>query len=271
MWAITMMRDEQDVAWQVLAHMAEEWVDGIIVADNGSTDGTHDLIMQAKSELSVPMVVLDDPEVGYYQSRKMTELARLAAESYGAHWIVPFDADELWFSHLNRLGLVLREQEEIDVVEVEMFDHVPTWIDETTGTAFSSMVYRKTERNDFRKVAFRWQPGAEIKQGNHGVYLPSPRRAPETEEALGLEIRHFPYRSAEQFRRKAINGAEAYAATDLDVSIGAHWRQYGEIYRRHGAEGITAVFERYHASISPTDDGLVHDPAPFLRWSRGGA
>ncbi len=81
-----------------------------------------------------------------------------------------------------------------------------------------------------------------------------------------LQVRHFPYRSAAQFVRKAITGAAAYACTDLPPDQGAHWRAYGEIAERHGTEALADVFREHFWFRSPTDSGLVHDPAPYMRW-----
>jgi hypothetical protein len=41
--------------------------------------------------------VVTDREPAYFQAAKMTRLARAAARA-GADWVVPFDADELWFA-----------------------------------------------------------------------------------------------------------------------------------------------------------------------------
>ena len=86
-FGICMTRDEDDIIGPVIEKMLLQ-VDHIIVADNGSTDKTREILD------SLPITVVDDPERGYFQSRKMTALAHLAAEK-GATWIVPFDSDEV--------------------------------------------------------------------------------------------------------------------------------------------------------------------------------
>jgi hypothetical protein len=111
-------------------------------------------------------------------------------------------------------------------------------------------------------VAFRWEPGAVVHQGNHGVDLPS--RAISVD--LGFEVRHFPYRSPEQMVRKARNGAAAYRAADLPETLGAHWRSYDALIDRFGEQALHDVFRQYFWAFSPVDFGLVHDPAPYLRW-----
>lgn len=278
-WAVSMMRDEADVARAVLDHLADEGVDGIIVADNRSTDGTRDILEDARSSLACQLVVIDDPEVGYFQARKITALAALAAEQ-GAQWIVPFDADEVWYSRGDRLASDLRRMPDgTDVVSAGMLNHFCTALDLDDPCPFRSMTYRRSEPNPMGKVAFRWSDNAEVHQGNHLVTFggrliarqvhgsgpPLPGRDQHLPNLV--EIRHFPYRSASHMVRKARNGAEAYRATDLPADVGAHWRQYGELIDRLGEGAMADVFREHFWFLSPTDSGLVLDPAPFRRFA----
>lgn len=255
-WAVTMVKDEADVIAGTLAHMADEGVAGIIVADNGSTDGTRDIIDSL--DLSCQLVVVDDPDPAYHQSEKMTALAGRAARC-GATWIVPFDADEIWVAP-HRVADVL-EAMPCDIVTAQLYDHRPSAADPADPDPFRSIVWRERKPAGLPKVAFRWHPDAVIHQGNHGVTIPGSWTLP------GLEVRHFPYRSADQFVRKAANGAAAYrAAPDLPEDMGLHWRQYGQLLDAHGPEVLADVFRQHFWRLSPFDAGMVRDPAPYLRW-----
>lgn len=255
-FGISMVKDEADVVEGTLRHMAGE-VDHLIVADNASTDGTRDILAALADEL--PLTVIDDPETAYYQSFKMSRLADRAAEA-GAVWIVPFDADELWVAP-DRIADFLAGVT-AGIVEANLFNHIATSLDEPGTDPFRTMVWRQRNPGALPKVAFRWEPGAAVHQGNHGVDLPS---NPDT--AHGLEVRHFPMRSPQQMVSKARNGAAAYAATDLPEHQGSHWRQYGALLDRLGEQAMHDVFREHWWHLSPTDSGLVHDPAPYMRWS----
>jgi hypothetical protein len=265
-WAVTMVRDEADVIGGTIRHLINEGVDGIIVANNGSTDQTWGEAAAAAHGSGVQLRMVEDPEVAYYQSRKMTALASWAHDE-GATWIVPFDADELWYARgEDRLADYLRSlPPKVGVVRAELYNHFATSIDVPDPSPFRSLVYRQREPGALPKVAVRWCPELVIHQGNHSATHPAMSQ-PGGAIDSAVELRHFPFRSFEQFVRKARNGAEAYKATDLDPSVGAHWRQYGEILERHGEDALREVWERWYHFLSPTDGGLVYDPAPFMRW-----
>jgi len=265
-WAVSMFKDEQDVAEGVIKHLIDEGVDGIIVADNLSQDATRERILGCRDYAAthgVRLVLEIDDEPGYYQSRKMTALAAKAVEM-GATWIVPFDADEIWYA-TDRLGVVLRGMEPtIDVVTVPITNHFPSGIDPVGDDPFRTIQWRQKDSQRLPKVAFRWMEGCVIEQGNHGVYFPRPAKFHKNS---GVALRHFPYRTFDHFKQKAINGKAAYiAAKDLPEDMGMHWRQYGQILEQHGEDALHGVFTSYFWFLAPLDAGLIHDPAPYRRW-----
>src|ERR1019366_3355127 len=102
--AILLVKNEADVIGLNLRHLIAQGVDHVIVADNLSTDDTHDILEAAADVL--PVTVVYDDEIGYFQSRKMTNLAAMAGEM-GATWCLPVDADEIWFSPFGTVAHVL--------------------------------------------------------------------------------------------------------------------------------------------------------------------
>lgn len=256
-WGVTMVRDEADCIAGTLRHMADE-VDHLLVADNLSTDGTREILAELADTL--PLTVVDDLDPAHYQSRKMSALAAQAAEQ-GATWIVPFDADEIWYARSGRLYEVLPALPPANVALAQLTNHYSTAVDPDETDPFLRMVWRDRDPLGLPKVAFRWEHDAVIHEGNHGVTLPS-----GSHEVWALEIRHFPYRSPEQFVRKARNGAAALTQTDLPDGVGAHWRSYGALLDRFGEDTLGDVFREHFWHLSPTDSGLVLDPAPYMRW-----
>ncbi len=218
MWAVGLVRDEADIVETVIMNLLDQGVERVVIADNLSADGTTDIIEGLAR--SYPVTVLRDRLGAHYQAEKTTLLARAAARA-GAGWVLPFDADEIWRATTGTLSQWLASCP-ADVVQVPVLNHVPTAGDDAgEPDPVRRQRWRKVEPNRLHKVVFRAHPRARLHQGNHGVDRRGPRQR-------GLEIRHFPYRSEEQFLRKVRQGSAALAATDLGAEVGKHWRGLGE-------------------------------------------
>lgn len=239
---VSMVKDEADILGRILAHMLDEGVDHLIVADNLSTDGTRQILDDYSR--TAPVTVVSDHEVGHYQGRKMTNLAHQAG-AIGATWIVPFDADEWWYSPFGSLKEVIGSST-ADVLTAATYQHVSTPGDNLDDEPIRRMTYRVPEPKNLPKVAFRYQPECRLHEGNHDVDLP--RKAREDGK---LEIREFQYRSFEQMRRKVRNGKAAMDATNLHETYGAHWR-------RMGAMNDEELLAEWHGILDTP--GLIYDP-----------
>ena len=267
--AVAMVRDEEDVVGSTVAHMLDE-VDAVIVADNLSTDGTRAILNQLAADSSGRLLVVDDPDPAYRQSEKMTELARRARLQLSAEWVVPFDADEWWYSPFGRIADVLAEvAEQWLVVPAPLFDHVATAIDPDEVDPIRRIGWRRRHANPLPKVACRWRADLVIEQGNHGANYRG--RATRFDELL--VVRHFPYRSIDQLVRKVRNGAAAYRAAgdSLPESLGAHWRQWGDLLDAEGEPAIAELFRTWYWRQNPLEPqragdeilpALFFDPAP---------
>lgn len=262
---ITMVRDEADIIGTTIRHMMTQ-VDGLIVANNRSVDGTNDILYDLQLENpDYPLTVMFDDEVGYMQSEKMTRMAHAAGRDLGATWIVPFDADEIWYSQWGRLGSFLESLGD-DLVKANLFDHVCTGLDDLDEP---DPVRRIRWRRDYcaplPKVACRYSPDLVIGMGNHEAW--HAEDGPMKVSGYRVAIRHFPYRSVDQLCRKIANGAEAYAATDLPVNYGAHWRQWGQILDQSGPDAIAELFHKWYWREEPglriTIEGEPAGPLKF--------
>lgn len=201
-YGVSMVKDEADIIADTIANLIDQGVSRFLILDNNSTDETPEILA------GFPQVeVIPDPEVGYYQSRKITDLACRAARE-GATWVVPFDADEHWYGVDGWLSDVFAAQpDEVTVLGAQVWSQ---W-----------GVYREEAPHALRKVAFRAHPNVQVAQGNHNVTRPGARV-----DGL-IEIRERQYRSFEQFCRKVRHGKVAYDATNMHRQEGAHWRRYG--------------------------------------------
>src|SRR5215475_7321698 len=90
--AITCVKNEIDIVEAFVRHNARH-VDTLVVVDDGSTDGTYDVLRSLRAS-GLPLVVMREPSVGDEQARSMTRLMHMAVHQLGADWVVPIDADE---------------------------------------------------------------------------------------------------------------------------------------------------------------------------------
>ena len=145
--AVTMVKDEADIIGRVITHLLEQEVDRVILAELAS---------------KYPVTVVQDNLAAYYQSEKMTALAKLA-RNHGAKWVIPFDADELWFAPGATLASYLRASDKKQF-RAAVHNAIPT---ETAG------VWRLDQRAaSLPKTAVATLPGMNISMGNHFVDRP---------------------------------------------------------------------------------------------------
>lgn len=282
--AVMLVKDEADIIGYTVEHLLGQ-VDHVIVADNGSTDGTKDIlgrIQESVSDGGFRLTLIDDDNPAYYQSQKTTELAMLALEA-GHSWVVPCDADEWWYATDGRRladfldGLA----PDVQIVEALLYNHIPTALDppaecaacgstgfrsrrdgihclqchgEVAPSPFRRLGWRKREHGALPKVAARLRPDLVIEPGNHGASTQGTAL-----RSGGFAVRHFSWRSPDQYVRKIRNGERAYAATDLPPSLGTHWR----MWEGQPDEALEDHFRTWFWSSSPTaDSSLIYDPAP---------
>jgi glycosyltransferase involved in cell wall biosynthesis len=251
--AVMMVRDEADVLPGTLDWLRTQ-VDEIYVLDNRSVDGSREIAEAAGA------VVRDDPEVGYFQSRKTSLLAREAYDA-GHAWVVPVDADEIWAAPEGRtLSAWLGSQgPDVLVARAVLLNYVPTSLDDPgEPNPLRRLRWRFVEPGALPKVACRAKRSLTIHAGNHGADYGSPRRPFGID---GLTVRHFSWRTEAQYVRKIRNGIEAYAATDLPETTGAHWRAWD------GAtdDEIGAHFREWFYVDDPyARNDLVYDPLDAL-------
>lgn len=236
-----MVRNEERRIAGSIRRLLDDGIDHVIVADNLSTDGTPDVLRELARDH--PITVVSDDESAFYQGPKVSLLARAAARC-GAAWIVPFDADELWFATEGSIAETLHELEG-DVAVTAMFDFLPRVDQERVADPFVEFT-RRTVTPVTRKIAFRAHLMASVASGSH--WASQPGRQVEGK----LFIRHYPFLDFEHFVRKARGGTEAIEATDLSAEIANHWRRWARMHD-------VALDEEWRAIC---DVESVEDPLP---------
>jgi hypothetical protein len=241
--------NEADIIRSTVTHLLGQ-VDHVVVYDNLSTDGTYEILKE------LPVELHRDEEPGYIQHEKFSRWAADALEA-GFKWVVPCDADEIWYWRRGTVKERLEAEKKADLVEVVRYDHVRTPLDpEDEPDPVLRLGWRKRHSSAL-KVACRLEPGLIISPGAHAAWY----HVPFVEEPLrsqGLEARHFQYRDDERWVRRRREGALALRAGGLPESVAGHWRRSevltdAEVLAE--ARGLWSDNPRYDRSV-------VFDPAP---------
>lgn len=260
-----LIRNEIDIIADFLTYHLAQGVDYIIVTDNGSTDGTLDVVARFVPTGRVCLLVEEDQD--YRQYAWVTRMARLARDLLKADWIINSDADEFWHAEGGNLKAVLA-QAEADVLMVRRRNMIPPQegippqagrggdvLADGTLAVLAPVADRnrsKLIRTVSAKAVCRADGFVAIGQGNHEATYDRP--VSQADEPR-LTIYHYPIRTYAQFEAKVIQGGAAYARnTEFDRSVGGHWRRW---YATWEAGGLRAEYESIVLDAEARDAALA--------------
>lgn len=262
-----MVRDEIDIIAAMLEHHIAQGVDLIIATDNGSVDGTTEVL---KDYAAAGYVELHhDPEHRKQQGERVTAMARRAFTEHGADWVINADADE-FFVPVDR-SLTLRDCLERIGTELGAFTVPVTNLvgpPAERGSGIDRLVYRDLRTDEqLQAIGIHAQPtpnaihrgDAEVtvSQGNHVVSIPS---TAQPDAAVAIEVLHLPWRSWEQLQQKVTHAGRAYEASPTLRPSKNHHGMWD--YRRQQAGRLRHAFGLRQPTSAEleSDDGFEYDP-----------
>jgi glycosyltransferase involved in cell wall biosynthesis len=206
-------------------------VDGFVVTDNNSNDGTREVFEKYRRKGWIRKVI-DEPANDNFQVKWVDRMAKCIVTDYHADWIINADADEFWVPTSGNLKTELTSSS-ANVIRCPIHNILPA--NEARFYENNLMVMRQLDSklyglaafNSFGaslpKVIHRTEGYQSIHMGNHDVNMERKRAQPSTD----VMIYHFNIRSCEHFKRKMlVGGAGLEKNTVLDKSIGAHMRYF---------------------------------------------
>jgi glycosyltransferase involved in cell wall biosynthesis len=214
-----MIRDEADILPAWLAYHVAQGIDVLVVTDNGSVDGTREILEEFAATADIVVDLRHDPVHKKQQSATVTAMARDAYTVHGADWVVNADADE--FLAATDRSLDLRTVfERLDPAVRAFVVPVVNMVGPLAlrGAGLERLVWRDERTVDeLRAVGLLAHPSGNaihvgdpdvaVVQGNHLVTMAAGDAPPE---ALALEVLHFPWRSWEQYAHRVEIAGRAY-------------------------------------------------------------
>jgi len=257
-----MVRDEADIIRPMIEHHLDQGVDVLIVTDNGSVDGTAEILGEFAERGLIDL--RHDPVQRKQQSSVVTGMARDAATRYGADWVVNADADEFWVTRDPALTL----KQAFEHIDPALRAFAVPVVDMTgpaalAGTGLQRLIYRDERTvEQLNAVGLHahstpdavhvGDPDIEVAQGNHFVNLES---AGEPDPAYAVEVLHFPWRSWRQFAHKVENAGRAYESNpELTPSPNHHGMRD---YRRLRAGTLLASYLVRNPTAEELERGLA--------------
>ncbi len=261
-----LVKNEEAMIERNLQFHKQMGVDGFIVTDNNSSDGTMRILEKYK-QMGWILEIIEEKATGYEQKRWVDRMVEKAKRLYKADWIINADADEFWYARSGSLKNELSATR-ANVVRCpwqNMFpeDGLPFWkwthhvCPVPDYTPYDLSPYAIYERRN-KKVAHRADGYIQISMGNHKVAM-FPRRTIWSEDIV---IYHFTIRGRQQFIDKMVQGGRELEKHEGKHG-GRHWRYFYDLYKQGKLE---AEYERV-IGLNSYDklcrDGYIKPCAPL--------
>jgi hypothetical protein len=223
---VTKVRNEIEVIESSLRYHHAQGVDFFVVIDNGSTDGTLEILKAYRDAGLLHLMEEPGEDVWKLAHEWVTRMARMAAEDFGADWVIHADGDEFWWPIRGNLKESLATvPDEYEVVVAPRPEFLPA---PHGPGGFPERLTLRERRSRLRpKVAHRGMADVALRSGGHDVQLADSNRAglgaAQSAKAImrmsaddlaagsgrlvwsplfPCRVLHFPVRSFDHYRRR---------------------------------------------------------------------
>jgi Glycosyl transferase family 2 len=219
---LMVVRDEIDIIEQNIDFHRRLGIEHFVVTDNGSVDGTRDVLAEFIRRLGKSIVVIDDAEPGHHQSVRVNRMIQIAKKRFRPRWIISSDADEFWYPASGRYDSEIDGRKNI----LNCFWHNFLPRPDTPWQQFTDVGEMPGYHARMSKAFCLARGLVGMYSGNH-----ESRSIPRIASASdNIRVYHYPVRSYEQFERKVVQGHRAALKASFETSAAWHWAAYYEAW-----------------------------------------
>lgn len=223
--AVSVVKNEADIIESFIRHTLA-WTDHHLVFDHDSRDGTREILGSLQRE-GLPITLFRDDSPGHLQQVRSNYLTRLAAQEYGADWVLPLDADEI-LTGPDRANLetCLQRAGSTRPASLPLHEYCLTTADDPAVlNPVQRLHHCRPEVSVTRKIfvsrALAVDPDLITGKGSHALYRgnePLPATAlPDEYRLAHLAQRSLPHQVLRLVRAELQRASRGRAAAGLDV------------------------------------------------------
>jgi hypothetical protein len=252
---LLLVRDEIDIIGQNINFHLGMGIEHFVVTDNGSVDGTRDILVDFKRRLGKSMVIIDDAEPAHHQSVRVNRMIQVAKKEFRPRWIISSDADEFWYPASGRYDSEIDGRK--NVLNCYWHNFLPR--PNMSWQEFTDVGEMPGYHGGTSKTFCLARGLVGMYKGNH-----ESRSIPRViSRSDNIRVYHYPVRSYEQFERKVVQGHRASVKALDPESANFHWREY---YQAWENGRLPQLYEELASRNSISQDRTM---AELFRGDRG--
>jgi hypothetical protein len=219
---LMLVRDEMDIIGHNLDFHLRMGIEQFVIMDNGSVDGTRDILSDFQRRLGKSVVIIDDAEPAHRQSVRVDRMLQVVKKQFRPRWIISSDADEFWYPASGRYDT------EIDSTKNILYCYWNNFLPRpgTPWQEFTDIGEMPGYNGRTSKVFCLARGLLGMYSGNH-----ESRSIPHVSaDSENIRVYHYPVRSYQQFERKVVQGHRAALKAAWQQSAAWHWGEYYEAW-----------------------------------------